>query len=119
MFMSHELNTGWPWGFNFVKFSVHVATNKWIRFMGQQELDGRTICVNNNRPRTKGESGGGGDFGFGGAGGGFNASGLSDVNMYIGNMSFDTNEDGLQELLEKFGPVLECFVPTDRENGLT
>jgi len=37
--------------------------------------------------------------------------------LYVGNLSFDTGEDDLQELFAPFGEVVSARVVTDRETG--
>ena len=37
--------------------------------------------------------------------------------LYIGNLSYDTTEQELQELFAQVGPVNEISLPTDRDTG--
>ena len=39
------------------------------------------------------------------------------MNIYIGNMSFDTTEDQLRQAFEGFGEVSTVKIITDRDNG--
>ena len=39
------------------------------------------------------------------------------MNIYIGNMSFDTSEDQLRQAFEGFGEVSTVRVITDRDSG--
>ena len=39
------------------------------------------------------------------------------MNMYVSNLSFNTNDDALKQLFEKFGTVSSAKVITDRETG--
>jgi cold-inducible RNA-binding protein len=39
------------------------------------------------------------------------------VRIYVGNLSYDTTEDGLRQLFEQHGEVREVHVPTDRETS--
>merc|ERR1719203_1104542 len=73
-----------------------------MRKMDQSELDGRTIRVNESKPR---------------GGGGFNAEGKDEVKLYIGNLSYDTYEESLRGVFEQHGTVTDCFLPTDRDTG--
>ena len=88
-----------------------AAAESAISKMDQAQLDGRTIRVNESRP--KGESAGG----AGGGGGGFNASGSADVKLYVGNLSYEAQQESIQKLFEEYGTVTDCFLPTDRETG--
>jgi RNA recognition motif-containing protein len=38
-------------------------------------------------------------------------------NVYVGNMSYSTTQDGLQELFEAYGEVASVNIITDRETG--
>ena len=38
-------------------------------------------------------------------------------NIYVGNLSFDTTEDGLQSLFGQHGDVLSAKIITDRDTG--
>jgi hypothetical protein len=80
--------------------------------MDQYQLDGRTIRVNESRPRGSNPRGAGG-----GGAPGFNPTGGADVKLYVGNLSFDTQQDAVQKLFESCGEVKDCFMPTDRESG--
>ncbi len=37
--------------------------------------------------------------------------------LYVGNLSFDTTEQGLQQAFEQFGTVISAQIITDRETG--
>ena len=39
------------------------------------------------------------------------------MNIYVSNLSFSTNDDGLKELFEKYGAVNSAKVILDRETG--
>ncbi|MEI8233417.1 MAG: RNA-binding protein [Verrucomicrobiota bacterium] len=39
------------------------------------------------------------------------------MKLYVGNLSFDTIENDLQELFEQFGAVTEAALVTDRATG--
>jgi len=38
-------------------------------------------------------------------------------NIYVGNMSYDTNQDRLRELFEAYGEVTAVNIITDRDTG--
>lgn len=107
-----ERGTQRPRGFGFVTLSSRDGAEKAISKMDQAQLDGRTIRVNESRP--KGDRGRG--LGPGGAGG-FNAAGKEDVKLYVGNLAFDTPDTKVRELFEQYGAVTDCFLPTDRDTG--
>ncbi len=39
------------------------------------------------------------------------------MNIYVGNMSFDTTEDNLRQAFEAFGEVSTVKIITDRDSG--
>lgn len=57
-------------GFGFVEMPDHTQAEAAINALNGQELDGRTIRVNESQPKPRGERGGGGRGGFGGGRGG-------------------------------------------------
>ena len=80
VFLPTERGTQRPRGFGFVTLATREAAENAISRLDQAQLDGRTIRVNESRP--KGErapqgAGGGG----GGGGGGFNAAGKDEVKL--------------------------------------
>lgn len=42
---------------------------------------------------------------------------LLETKLYVGNLSWGTEEGALRELFEEYGNVLDCYIPTDRETG--
>jgi len=39
------------------------------------------------------------------------------MNIYVGNMSFDTNEDALRQAFENYGEVTSVNIIMDRDSG--
>ena len=37
--------------------------------------------------------------------------------MYVGNLSWGTDDQALRELFEEYGKVIDCYCPIDRETG--
>lgn len=110
-----ERSTNRPRGFGFVTLSTRDSALKAISEMDQAQLDGRTIRVNESRPKGQG---GDRSRGFGpGGSGGFNSAGKEDVKLYVGNLAFDTPEDQVRQVFEQYGKVVDCFMPTDRDTG--
>lgn len=111
-----ERGTSRPRGFGFVSMSNRAAAEQAISKMDQSQLDGRTIRVNEAKGRGEGPADVARGFGPGGRSG-FNQSGNQKVKLYVGNLSFDTNEDAVKTLFEQYGAVDDCFLPTDRDSG--
>jgi nucleolin len=112
IFLPTERGTNRPRGFGFVTLATRDAAEKAISKMDQAQLDGRTIRVNESRPKGERRPG----LGPGGAGN-FNPAGKEEVKLYVGNLSFDTAETEIRRLFEEHGTVNDCFMPTDRDSG--
>ena len=110
VFLPKDRNSGRLRGFGFVSFADRQAAETAIEKMDQSQLDQRTIRVNESRPRGEGPGGPGGR-------GGFNSTGAENVKLYVGNLSFDTTDEVVRGQFEKYGEVVDCFLPTDRESG--
>lgn len=39
------------------------------------------------------------------------------MKLYIGNLSYDTTEAEVREILEEFGPIVDLHMPVDRDSG--
>ena len=65
-----DRDTGQPRGFAFVEMGSPADAQAVISEWDGQELDGRTLKVNEAREREGGRGGGGGGGGYGGRGGG-------------------------------------------------
>ncbi len=130
VFLPMERGTSRPRGFGFVSFSTRAAAEDAASKMDQSQLDGRTIRVNESKPRGEGpaddnNNGGGRGGGMGGRGGGlgpggmgtFNPSGRDEVKLYVGNLSFETTEESVRSMFEQHGTVTDCFLPTDRDTN--
>lgn len=40
-----------------------------------------------------------------------------EIKLYVGNLSWGTEEGALRELFEEYGKVVDCYIPVDRETG--
>lgn len=110
VFLPAERATGRPRGFGFVTMQTRDAADNAISKMDQAQMDGRTIRVNESRPKGSRSAVPGGP-------GGFNTAGKEDVKLYVGNLSFDSREESIRSLFEQYGQVTDCFMPTDRDSG--
>jgi len=94
-------------GFAFVTFDSQDAAAQAIAQRDQTELDGRTIRVNESRPRGQHDRNNGV----------FNMAGHTDVKLYVGNLPFDAEEATIRDLFARFGQIVDYFRPTERNNG--
>ena len=101
-------DTGRPRGFAFVTMKDKAASDAAIAKLDNTDLDGRTIRVNESRPK-----------GAPPPGQAFNAAGAAEVKLYVGNLSFESTVESVQALFEQYGTVSDCFLPSDRETGRT
>ena len=65
-----DRDTGRSKGFGFVEMSDNAQAQAAIQGLNQKEVDGRSLTVNEARPREERGGGGGGGRGYGGGGGG-------------------------------------------------
>lgn len=42
---------------------------------------------------------------------------IAEVKLYVGNLSWGTEESALRELFGEYGTVVDCYLPVDRETG--
>ncbi|KAL6531846.1 hypothetical protein OROMI_028209 [Orobanche minor] len=71
----NDRDTGRSRGFGFVTFKDEKSMRDAIEAMNGQDLDGRSITVNEAQSRGSGGGGGGGGRGYGGGGGGYGGGG--------------------------------------------
>ncbi|KAL7453264.1 hypothetical protein ACHAWC_005628 [Mediolabrus comicus] len=88
---------GNPRGFAFISMAEADAL-KAIEEMNGAELDGRTLNVNKSLP--KGQK-----------------AAPKQIKLYVGNLSWGTDDATLRELFEEYGKVIDCYCPVDRETG--
>jgi RNA recognition motif-containing protein len=70
-----DRDTGRSKGFGFVEMSNDQEAQAAITGMNGKDLDGRSLTVNEARPKEGGGGGGGGRGGYGGGGGGYGGGG--------------------------------------------
>eukprot|EP00590_Aulacoseira_subarctica_P008378 CAMPEP_0172414684 /NCGR_PEP_ID=MMETSP1064-20121228/1322_1 /TAXON_ID=202472 /ORGANISM="Aulacoseira subarctica , Strain CCAP 1002/5" /LENGTH=402 /DNA_ID=CAMNT_0013151463 /DNA_START=101 /DNA_END=1309 /DNA_ORIENTATION=- len=93
-------------GFGFVSMKDRAAADKAIQELNESSFGERTIYVNvageqkaGASPRTK------------------RPKPDTKVKLYIGNLSFDLNEDDVKDIFQPFGTVYDCFMPTWPDSG--
>ena len=72
-----DRDTGRSRGFGFVEMGTQAEMDKAIQMFNGKDLDGRTLTVNQAKPREE-RGGGGSRGGYGGGGGGFGGGGGGD-----------------------------------------
>jgi len=91
VYVPTDRESGSPRGFAFVTMASDDAM-KAIEEADKTELDGRTIAVNKSLPR--GQKGPKREL-------------RDEVKLYIGNLSFDTEEDSIRSLFDGYGPLID------------
>jgi len=91
-------------GFAFVTLDSQDAARKAIAQRDQTELDGRTMRVNESRPRGQLDR----------SSSRFNVEGHSEVKLYVGNLPFDADEGTVRDFFARFGQVVDYFRPTEK-----
>ncbi|KXS20671.1 RNA-binding domain-containing protein [Gonapodya prolifera JEL478] len=116
--------TGKPKGLGFVDFSSPAEAAEAVSKLNGHEIDGRAIRVDIAQPRENNDTRGGARGGRGAARGGRGASNSREERtpnapgktLWLGNLSYSTNEDSLYEAFEEYG-VKHVRLPTDQETG--
>lgn len=98
-FLPVDRDTGRPRGFAFITMAEAEALNA-IESLNETEFGGRQLVVNKSLP--KGESA---------------PPRAKRVKLYVGNLSFATEEDEVLSLFSEYGDVIDCYMPRDRETG--
>lgn len=105
VYIPYDRDTGSSRGFGFLSMATEAA-NTAIEQANGYELQGRQIQVNESLP--KGQQaprrGGGGVK-------------TDEVKIYVGNVPFDTPEESVVELFNDYGPVIDFYMPIDRNFG--
>ena len=118
VFLPTDRDSQRPRGFGFVTFARRSDAQDAISKMEGSQLDGRTIRVNESRPRGEGPSDNQRSAALGPGGrSGFNVSNRPDVKLYVGNLSFESTQESVRSFFEQYGTVSDCFLPSDRETG--
>lgn len=97
IFLPTDKVTGNSRGFAIVTMEKTVAINA-IEGLADVELDGRYLTVNEARPKGAAPAG-------------------ERTKIYVGNLSFDTTVDTVQQTFEEYGEVFNCFIPQDMSFG--
>jgi len=100
-FVPVDRATNRPRGFAFVTMAKEDAETA-IKNTDDADFMGRTIQVNISLPRGKAPP---------------NRRSQSKTKLYIGNLSYDTDEETLTSLFQDYGEILDIYIPTDRETG--
>jgi len=87
-------------GFGFIQMSDEDSL-KAIEGMNGVEFDGRTLNVNKSLPKGERPA----------------AAAPKETKLYVGNLSWGTEEGSPRELFGEYGSVIDCYIPTDRETG--
>lgn len=102
-----DRNTGKSRGFGFVEFTTSEAVDAAVAVANEKEIDGRTVNIDRSGARAPNPEKRAKAFGD-------TPSAPSSV-LFVGNVSFDTTEDGLWEVFGEYGDVKSVRLPTDRE----
>lgn len=101
-----DRNTGRSRGFGYVEFATVEAANKCLELNGK-EIDGRAVRIDKTSAAAPNPEKRAKAFGD-------TPSEPSSV-LFVGNVSFDTTEDGLWEFFAEYGEVKSVRLPTDRD----
>jgi RNA recognition motif-containing protein len=98
-----DVGTGRPRGFAFVTMAEEDV-DRAIQSTNGVEFMGRELAVSIPLPRgTKAQPG--------------SYEKKDGTKLYVGNLSFYTTLETIQELFGEYGQVVDCYLPLDRESG--
>lgn len=101
VYIPMDVNTGGPRGFAFVTMPEEDAV-KAIDETNGVMYQGRTLAV--SKPLPRGEKAPPRET-------------PTRTKLYVGNLSFYTELDTVQQLFGEYGDVYDCYMPMDRETG--
>jgi len=100
VFVPKDRNTGKNKGIAFVTMGTEAERDAAIEGMNQQTVDNRKIFVDKAKPRGEG-----------------NRERKEMTKLYVGNISYETTPEQLEERFSEFGPVSNIYVPMDKYSG--
>lgn len=104
-----DRQTGNSKGIGFVLFKTSEAAKTAVEKMNGQEIDGRAIRLDFAAARTPNPEARAKQFG--------DTRSEPSNTLFVGNVSFDANEDMIWEAFGDYGDIVGVRVPTDRETG--
>lgn len=105
VFMPQDRESGKSKGIAFVTMSTPEELEAAIADLNESQVDGRTMFVDKAKPK--------------GSGGKPRRDAKRDdeTKLYIGNLSYDTTTEDLEEYFAQFGEVRDVYIPLDRDTG--
>ncbi|OCB88328.1 RNA-binding domain-containing protein [Sanghuangporus baumii] len=103
-----DRNTSKSRGFGFVDFATVEGANAAIALNGIKEIDGRTVKLDKSSTRSRDPEKRAKAFG--------DVPSEPSTVLFVGNVSFNTTEDGLWEIFSEYGEVKSVRLPTDRDS---
>jgi nucleolin len=101
VYVPMDRNSGRPRGFAFVTVAESDSQNI-IDNTDGTDFGGRPLQVNISLPKGKAPP---------------RRSFNKKTKLYVGNLSFDTDEETLQDLFRDYGEILDIYVPIDKDTG--
>ncbi|KDQ65125.1 hypothetical protein JAAARDRAFT_168025 [Jaapia argillacea MUCL 33604] len=105
-----DRNTGKSRGFGYVEFATTEAVDAALAMNGM-EIDGRPVNIDKSSSPDKSAQRDKRAKTFG------DTTSPPSATLFVGNLSFDTEEDNVWEVFGEYGEVKSVRLPTDRETG--
>ncbi|KAL5527026.1 hypothetical protein ACEPAG_5817 [Sanghuangporus baumii] len=103
-----DRNTGKSRGFGFVDFATVEGANAAVALNGTKEIDGRMVKLDKSSTKSRDPEKRAKAFG--------DVPSEPSTVLFVGNVSFNTTEDGLWEIFSEYGEVKSVRLPTDRDS---
>ncbi|SMQ45975.1 unnamed protein product [Zymoseptoria tritici ST99CH_3D7] len=111
-----DRDSGRSKGFGYVEFSDPQNAKKALEAKNGAELDGRELRLDFSTPRTNDGPGAGNKSNDRAARFG-DTTNAPAATLFVGNISFDADENAITEYFQEHGTIKAVRLPTDRETG--
>ncbi|KZT53374.1 RNA-binding domain-containing protein, partial [Calocera cornea HHB12733] len=104
-----DRDTGRSRGFGFIDFTEPAAVTKALETLQGHEIDGREVTIDKCESNPRNKEARANKFG--------DTPSAPSQTLFVGNVSFDCDEDTLWQAFADFGSVKSVRLPTDRDTG--
>ena len=99
-------------GFGFIEFASHKSAQEALDNENEAELDGRALNLSFSRGKPMNSGAGQGGFRNNNN---VVSGGEGSTTVFVGNLAYGTNEDGVRKAFSKFGAISDIRIHRDEE----